>query len=515
LTTHEKQMMMWGDITLEHPEILDQLPKDILMLTWDYSARESFVNSIQPFRNNGFDVIVCPGVSCWNRIFPDFHTARINIRNYVRDGINLGTMGMLNTTWDDDGENLFTYNWYGLAYGADQAWNPGVTDDESFNRRYSGAVYGDAQNNIAKAVEKISELHQLSAGNGLTNSLFWKKILPEWGQTVRVKISEWHPIPNYTSSIDSLLKLAQPGHYSSDLNYLQFANIRLRFLYQFRRNLIQASQWYREACLSPTNQEDADSLLRESWRALATSLQDLQNLRETYRQLWFAENRIHWLERNLKKYDTLLSELGEIIHLLERAIAYHEQNLPLPSPCEIRLSATELQGAFLTNWLISGPYPNENQEGLKKDYLKEIGGETAAFPKPTAPNALRTASAMNWQLVKSTNPLLKFTAYFDEITNKVAYAFATIYSSQPLPIELSAGSDDGIKIFLNGKVVHEHALARSHEADADQIKARLTQGVNRLLVKVDQGVGDWGFSVRLVGARVQGGDEANYVIGGE
>ena len=34
--------------------------------------------------------MVCPGVSCWNRIFHDYHTAQINITNYVRDGVKHG-----------------------------------------------------------------------------------------------------------------------------------------------------------------------------------------------------------------------------------------------------------------------------------------------------------------------------------------------------------------------------------------------------------------------------------------
>ena len=35
------------------------------------------------------------------------------------DGAAMGAQGMLNTVWDDDGENLSEFNWYGFLWSAD------------------------------------------------------------------------------------------------------------------------------------------------------------------------------------------------------------------------------------------------------------------------------------------------------------------------------------------------------------------------------------------------------------
>ena len=50
---YNKRMMMWGDIILQHPDKLDQIPKDTVMLTWGYGARDSFEHQIIPFKESG------------------------------------------------------------------------------------------------------------------------------------------------------------------------------------------------------------------------------------------------------------------------------------------------------------------------------------------------------------------------------------------------------------------------------------------------------------------------------
>ena len=85
-----KRMMMWGDIILQHPDQLDQIPKDTVMLTWGYGAADNFDNQIAPFTQSGYEFFVCPGISNWSRILPDFSVATQNIQNFVRDGAKQG-----------------------------------------------------------------------------------------------------------------------------------------------------------------------------------------------------------------------------------------------------------------------------------------------------------------------------------------------------------------------------------------------------------------------------------------
>jgi len=62
-----KRMLMWGDIAVGNPQIIDRLPRDLIVVSWGYHAAESFDDAILPFKKSGFEFMVAPGVSCWGR----------------------------------------------------------------------------------------------------------------------------------------------------------------------------------------------------------------------------------------------------------------------------------------------------------------------------------------------------------------------------------------------------------------------------------------------------------------
>ncbi len=83
--------------------------------------------------------------------------------------------------------------------------------------------------------------------------------------------------------------------------------------------------------------------------------------------------------------------------------------------------------------------------------------------------------------------------------NAVAYLQTRIWSPKEQKAILQLGSDDGVKVWLNGQVVHAKNAARGVSADEDKVPVTLRQGVNELLLKVTNGAGDWGAIVRFAG----------------
>ncbi|MEN6333795.1 MAG: DUF1080 domain-containing protein, partial [Phycisphaerales bacterium] len=81
----------------------------------------------------------------------------------------------------------------------------------------------------------------------------------------------------------------------------------------------------------------------------------------------------------------------------------------------------------------------------------------------------------------------------------VAYLRAKLWSPQAQKATLALGTDDGVKVWLNGKQVHANNAARGMAIDQDKIPVSLQQGVNELLLKVTNGGGDWGAIVRFMG----------------
>ena len=77
--------------------------------------------------------------------------------------------------------------------------------------------------------------------------------------------------------------------------------------------------------------------------------------------------------------------------------------------------------------------------------------------------------------------------------NCSTYLFRTIHSGIEQERELSIGSDDSFKIWLNGKLVSDKYITRGLAPDQDQVKVRLAKGENKLLFKVSNGGGGYGF----------------------
>jgi putative membrane-bound dehydrogenase-like protein len=78
-----------------------------------------------------------------------------------------------------------------------------------------------------------------------------------------------------------------------------------------------------------------------------------------------------------------------------------------------------------------------------------------------------------------------------------AFAAAELVSPAAATVEMKAGCDDGIVVWVNGKKVFEQLGDRAYTADEFRFKADLRPGKNLLVAKSVQGGGQWEFSVSV------------------
>ena len=83
-----------------------------------------------------------------------------------------------------------------------------------------------------------------------------------------------------------------------------------------------------------------------------------------------------------------------------------------------------------------------------------------------------------------------------EMIDYSAYGLITLESeSAQNGVKMYVGSDDSVKVWLNGEVVHKNPIDRSTGGYEDMFQVNLKQGDNLLLVKVSQSWGNWGMFV--------------------
>ena len=79
----------------------------------------------------------------------------------------------------------------------------------------------------------------------------------------------------------------------------------------------------------------------------------------------------------------------------------------------------------------------------------------------------------------------------------IAYGFGSVFSPAPVQANLLLGSDDGVRVWINGALVHSNPASRGAYPDQDTVKVSLKAGWNKVLIKILQGGGGWGYYVRF------------------
>ncbi|HEX8235001.1 MAG TPA: alpha-glucosidase/alpha-galactosidase [Abditibacteriaceae bacterium] len=135
---------------------------------------------------------------------------------------------------------------------------------------------------------------------------------------------------------------------------------------------------------------------------------------------------------------------------------------------------------------------------VEEDFTSRGDGSvelTASYPGDQADGG--GSGVLRWKSVSAPKGFVDLNKTCGYAEQAVAYAYCEIESVHPRETVLKCGSDDGIKVWINGQVVHQWEGQRGHSPGSDQKAIHLQAGVNRVLVKVSQYSGGWGFSVGI------------------
>ncbi|MDJ0975495.1 MAG: hypothetical protein QNJ98_13610 [Planctomycetota bacterium] len=150
------------------------------------------------------------------------------------------------------------------------------------------------------------------------------------------------------------------------------------------------------------------------------------------------------------------------------------------------------RGGRINAWWLMGPYPAPTIESWSKAEAPEEG---VALREPLVVGSKR----VRWKRVFSRHKdaIINLDREFTPRDEVAAYAYAEIEVERAGAARLLLGSDDGARVWLNGKLVHTKLVKRGLTVDKDTIDVELVKGTNRLLVKVCDAKGPWRFCLRV------------------
>ncbi len=178
------RMQFWGDILMAHPELVCELPKDMIALEWGYEANHPFEEHAEKYALSGLPFYVCPGTSSWNTIAGRTDNCLANLSNAALNGIKYGAEGYLNTDWGDNGHwQTLPISFLGYAAGAAYAWTYQANQSLDIQEALNLYAFQDPIGSMGKLAYDLGNVyHEVGIEPDNSSALFHilQKPIHEW-----------------------------------------------------------------------------------------------------------------------------------------------------------------------------------------------------------------------------------------------------------------------------------------------------------------------------------------------
>ena len=161
VSTRNRRMQFWGDIILHYPDLIKELPGNVIALNWGYEKDHPFEREAGTFANSKLPFYVCPGTSTWMSLIGRHDTAFANLRLAAQSGRKHGALGYLNTDWGDGGHpQPLAVSYLPYAIGAAVSWCARSFEESHLIPALSRDVFCDPSQRIARAALALGFAHR-------------------------------------------------------------------------------------------------------------------------------------------------------------------------------------------------------------------------------------------------------------------------------------------------------------------------------------------------------------------
>jgi hypothetical protein len=294
-----KRMMFWGDIIVQHPELIGELPRSAIALEWGYEADHPWAEHLARFASAGLDFYVCPGTSSWSSLAGRSENAILNLARAAEQGKAAGAAGLLTTDWGDHGHlQPLPVSYLGLLLGAGFGWNAGEAQrahELDVPRLLDQHAFGDRAGALGRVVHDLGNAYR-EVGSLRANSsvLFWSLIKPErlFAPSGVTRESLEHTLA-YIERVCEPLASARPAAPEGPLVLAELGWVRDALRFACRLGSARAAA---------SGGDQIASIARSARLALA---HELGELIERQRTLWLARSRPGGLADSLGRLERL------------------------------------------------------------------------------------------------------------------------------------------------------------------------------------------------------------------
>ncbi|MEE8523035.1 MAG: family 20 glycosylhydrolase [Thermoanaerobaculia bacterium] len=174
VATHGRRMLFWGDVILQRPELIAELPGDAIALEWGYEADHPFDRDCRRFAAAGLEFWVCPGTSAWSSFAGRTSNALENLARAATHGHTHGSRGYLICDWGDHGHlQPLPVSFPGFVAGAGFSWNTSSTGERRqlpLARLVDLHAFGDRDGVFGRAIVDLGDAYLRTGARSVNGS---------------------------------------------------------------------------------------------------------------------------------------------------------------------------------------------------------------------------------------------------------------------------------------------------------------------------------------------------------
>ena len=151
--------------------------------------------------------------------------------------------------------------------------------------------------------------------------------------------------------------------------------------------------------------------------------------------------------------------------------------------------ADEIEPVPLTDWYVLAPFKYDG----RKSFDAELKPEKEAF----STTAKYTGDGRICRWKKAKGPRVDFRQVFEIEGSGIGYGYCQFVSRKAGWVRFGIGSGDGIKLWLNGKLIHSNFTRRDIGEDQDEVYAWVKRGRNTVRIKESSTGDEFRFYIQI------------------